>query len=124
MEALRTPIEWNELKPDFGAANGRDPIVHLKSLSGDGTGARLLTEIEVILQAECKAPAEGAKDGLFVWPRLADARLDRMSPEDETLLSRLTSPEEADAMRSAGRWTGWRLAIGRDGTWHSLKKSE
>ena len=41
IEDLRHAIELNELKPDFGAAPGVDPIQHLKSLSRDGTGTEI-----------------------------------------------------------------------------------
>jgi hypothetical protein len=123
IEALREPIEWNELKPDIGVA-GDDPIAHLKAMSGDGTGESLLARVEAILQTDCKAPAAGSEAASFVWPRFADAHLGKLGAEDEALLAKLASPEEIKAMRAAGRWTGWRIAIGRDGTWHSLRKGE
>ena len=121
--ALREAIEWNELRPDFDAA-GADPIAHLKKLSGDDTGNALLAELEAILEADCAAPAADAKAAPFVWPRLADTSFKRLSPDDEAELRKLASPEEIVAMRARGRWTGWRIAIGRDGTWHSLKRGD
>ena len=39
-------------------------------------------------------------------------------------LLQLVGPAEAKAMREKKKWTWWRLTIGADGTWHSLKKGE
>lgn len=125
LEALRGAIEWNEIKPDIegGAANS-DPIAQLVLLSGDGTGKRLLARIEAILEADCKAPPTENVSEPYVWPRFADARFETLSAAEIAELEKLLDPEEIAAMRAADRWTGWRLAIGRDGTWHSLRKGK
>ena len=50
IEALRIPIDWNELRPVFApGAAARDPIEVLKSLSFDGRGREILAILRAVL---------------------------------------------------------------------------
>ncbi len=59
---------------------------------------------------------------VYVWPYLAEVPLDKLSPAQEVELLRLVSPAAAKEMKAARKYAYWRIAIGADGTWHSLRK--
>ena len=127
IEDLQVPIDWNELKPDFAATAVDDPIAFWKKESADGEGREILAVLANILQmrpAELPLGKDIENNIVYVWPYLAEARLDALTPAEEVDLLRLVSPERAKAMRAAKTWTWWRLSIGADGTWHAFKKSE
>ena len=127
IEDLRVPLDWNELKPDVAAPKGEDALAHWKKLSGDGQGREILAVLADILQmrpAELPLGKDLENNIIYVWPYLAEAKLDELTPAQEVDLLRLVTPEQAKAMRQAKKWTWWRLTIGADGTWHSFKKSE
>lgn len=127
IEELRVPLEWNELKPDVAATAVDDPIAYWKITSGDGEGREILAVLANILQmrpAELPLGKDLENNIVYVWPYLAEAKLDGLTPPEEVDLLRLVSPDVAKAMREKKKWTWWRLMIGADGTWHSFKKLE
>jgi hypothetical protein len=127
IEDLRVPLDWNELKPEVAAPAGEDPIVYWKRTSGDGNGREILAVLADILSmraAELPLGKDLENNIIYVWPYLAEAKLDQLTPAQEVDLLRLVSPAEAKAMREKKKWTSWRLTIGADGTWHSFKKGE
>jgi hypothetical protein len=127
IEELAVPLDWNELKPDLGAPQGADLIAHLKKHSGDGEGREILAVLANILEMKPAAVPLGndiENNTIYVWPYLAEAKLDALTPAEEVDLLRLVSSEKAKAMRAAKKWTWWRLSIGADGTWHSFKMQE
>jgi hypothetical protein len=127
IEELRVPLEWNELNPDLAGAAGEDPIAHLKKLSGDGEGVEILAVLADILQmrpAELRQGKDIENNIVYIWPYLAEAKLDSLTPPEQVDLLRLVNPAAAKDMRDKKRWTWWRLAIGADGTWHSFKKQD
>lgn len=127
IEELRVPLDWNEMKPDVTPSVNDDPIAFWKKTSGDGEGREVLAALANMLQMRPAAMPLG-KDPensvIYVWPYLAEAELDALSPPEEVDLLRLVSPEAAKSMRDKKKWTWWRLTIGADGTWHSFKKGE
>jgi hypothetical protein len=126
IEDLVVPLDWNELRPDVAAATGEDPIAYWKKASGDGQGREILAVLADILQVLAELPfgKDLENNIIYVWPYLAEANLDALTPAQEVDLLRLVTPEQAKAMRQKKRWTWWRLTIGADGTWHSFKKAE
>jgi hypothetical protein len=125
IEELAVPLDWNELKPDLGTAPGEDLIAHLKKISGDGEGRELLAVLANILEMKPAALPLGRdieNNTIYVWPYLAESKLEALTPSEQVDLLRLMTPEQAKAMRDAKKWTWWRLTIGADGTWHSFKK--
>jgi hypothetical protein len=127
IEDLIAPLDWNELKPDVGAGAADDPIAYWKKKSGDGAGREILAVLANILEmrpAELPLSNDLENNIIYVWPYLAEAKLDNLSPAEEVDLLRLVPPEKAKAMRDGKKWTWWRLSIGADGTWHSFKKEE
>jgi hypothetical protein len=127
IEDLQVPIDWNELKPDFATTAVDDPIAFWKKESADGEGREILAALANILQmhpAELPLGKDIENNIVYVWPYLAEAKLDALTPAEEVDLLRLVSPDRAKAMRAAKTWTWWRLSIGADGTWHTFKKAE
>jgi hypothetical protein len=127
IDDLIVPYEWNEIKPDLAEKDVEDPIAYWKKISGDGEGREVLAVLANILEmrpAELPLGRDLENNIIYVWPYLAEAKLDQLTPAEEVDLLRLVPPEQAKAMKKAKKWTWWRLAIGADGTWHSFKKGE
>ncbi len=127
IEDLQVPIAWNELPPSFAAEPTPDPIAYWKKQSGDGEGREILAILAGILDAGYAVLPIGKdveNNRLYVWPRFAELPLDKLSAEDEVQVYRLVTPAMLKTMREKKRWTGWRLAIGADGTWHSFSKAD
>jgi hypothetical protein len=126
IEELRHAWELNELKPDLGVTliHG-DPIAHWKRISGDGEGREILAALGEILDAGYVALPLGRdleNNRVYIWPYFAEVALDKLTPAQEVELLRLVSPAALKDMRSAGKYTHWRIAIGADGTWHSFRR--
>jgi hypothetical protein len=121
---LKDAIEWNEMPPDFGAAN-RDPIAYWKKTSADGEGREVLAVIANLLAlppARLALGKDPENTAVYVWPYLAELPADRLTPAEEVDLYRLMPPVAAKAQKSAKKWSWWRLAIGADGTWHTFRR--
>lgn len=121
---LRDAIEWNEMPPDFGAANN-DPITYWKKTSADGEGREVLAVIANLLAlppARLAIGKDPENTSVYVWPYLAELPADRLTSAEEVDLYRLMSPAAAKAQKSAKKWSWWRLAIGADGTWHTFRR--
>ena len=127
IEELRVPLDWNEMKPDVTPNINDDPIAYWKKTSGDGEGREVLAALANMLQmrhASVPLGKDPENNLIYVWPYLAEAKLDALTPAEEVDLLRLVSPEAAKSMREKKKWTWWRLTIGADGTWHSFRKGE
>jgi hypothetical protein len=125
IEVLRHAWELNELKPDLGTASVGDPVAHWRQISGDGEGREILAALAEILDAGYVVLPLGRdleNNRLYVWPYFAEVPLDKLSPAQEVELLRLVSPTALKDMRSAGKYTHWRIVIGADGTWHSFRR--
>jgi hypothetical protein len=122
---LLTPFEWNELSPDIADGRADDPIAHWRATSTDGQGREILAALANVLSVP-PAVLPGGRDiennRVYVWPYLAELPLATLTPAQEVDLYRLVPPAEAKAMKGKGRYTGWRLVIGADGTWISFKR--
>ena len=142
IEELRVPMQWNELPPEIdapaageampqspgaaapaGAAAGKaDPIAQLRRASADGLGHEVLGALAAILEADPAVVPHGRdveNSKLYVWPGFAIRTLSPASPEDRALVERV-SPADTEPSLKAGKYLGWRIVIGADGTWHSL----
>jgi hypothetical protein len=127
IEELRHAYDLNELKPDLGAPGKSDPVAHWKRISGDGQGREVLAALSLILEAGYVVLPLGAdleNNRLYVWPYFAEWPLDRLTPRQEVELLRLVPPAAAREMKEKGKYTHWRLVIGADGTWHTLRKDD
>jgi hypothetical protein len=125
VEDLRRAWELNELKPDLGVASVGDPVAHWKQISGDGEGREILAALGEILDAGYVVLPLGRdleNNRLYIWPYFAEVPLDKLNPAQEVELLRLVSPTALKDMRSAGKYSHWRIVIGADGTWHSFRR--
>jgi hypothetical protein len=125
IEELRHAYELNELKPDLGIGPESDPVAHWKKISGDGQGREILAALAEILETGYVVLPLGRdleNNRIYVWPYFAEMPLDKLTPAQEVELLRLVPPAAAKGMKAARKYTYWRIAIGADGTWHSLRK--
>jgi hypothetical protein len=126
IEELGHAWDLNELKPDVGVALADgDPIAHWKRISGDGEGREILAALGEILDAGYVVLPLGRdleNNRVYVWPYFAEVALDKLTPAQEVEFLRLVSPSALKDMRSVGKYTHWRIAIGADGTWHSFRR--
>jgi hypothetical protein len=125
IEELRHAYELNELKPDLGIGPVSDPVAHWKKISGDGEGREILAALAEILETGYVVLPLGRdleNNRIYVWPYFAEVPLDRLTPAQEVELLRLVEPAAAKKMKATGKYAYWRIAIGADGTWHSLRK--
>ncbi len=126
IEDLSTAVDWNEMKPDLAPGGPvADPIAYWKAQSADGQGRSILAALGNLIETRPGTLAAGKdveNSRVFVWPGFADKPLAKLSPAEEVELYRLAPPAEVAAMKAKGKYAGWRLAIGADGTWHSFRK--
>lgn len=121
IEALRIPVDWNEVRPLFerGAkrAPGEDPVERLKALSFDGKGQEILAVLRNVLRQAFVIETRG-KAQMYVWPAFALKPPADPSPEERQVM--LTCVRFADLGRSdaAGRPPPMRVGIAPDGVWH------
>lgn len=126
LDDLREPLEWNELMPQTSAAADEHPIDHWRRSSADGSGREILQVLASILvlpAAELPLGRDIENNIIYVWPYLAEADLANLTATEAADLKRLVGATAAQSMRSAKKWTWWRLTIGADGTWHSFEKA-
>jgi hypothetical protein len=126
IDDLVVPLDWNEMKPDLGKDAQDDPTAYWKKSTAD-EGREILAVLANILEmkpAELPLGKDLENNIIYVWPYLAEAKLDALTPAEQVDLLRLVPPEKAKEMRESKKWTWWRLSIGADGTWHSFKKPE
>jgi hypothetical protein len=131
--ALRKPIEWNEVPPSFGKgvqAGGRGPamagelIKLFRERSGDGEGRETMGQLLNVLAVGYARVNAGSRQEMFIWPYFAalDPRL--LSAEQEVDAYRVLHASAVREWREKGRYPGWRLGIGPDGTWHYFSGAE
>lgn len=122
IEALRIPIEMNEIPPIFAAEKLSDPIAYLKKQSGDGEGREILAALIELLRTGFVRQNGGTGDEMYVWPYFAEMPLASLTPGQEVELLTLITPERLKAMKQAGKYDHYRLGIAHDGTWHFFRK--
>jgi hypothetical protein len=121
---LDDAVDWNEMKPDLGPAFVSNPVAYWKSLSKDGEGREILDILGKLLAGKPAVVPLGRdieNNRLYVWPAFADTPLSKLSAAEIEALTALTTPDALKSMRETNRYTGWRLVIGADGTWHSFR---
>lgn len=121
IEALRIPIDWNEVRPLFerGVKHplGTDPIEVLKSLSFDGKGREILSLASAVLAQPYVRVKRGPFES-YEWP--AYARQPSPPANEDEARALWACVRFADLARSNadGRPHVMRLGIGADGVWH------
>lgn len=118
IEEMLPVLESNELMPQVSFGGANDPIAYWKESSGDKKGREILAVLVNILSMPYVHTGKGTDTEMYVWPYLAEADLEKLTPDQEVDLYRLVKPTEAKAMREFGGYIWYRLGIGPDGTWH------
>lgn len=123
IEELRTALEWNELPPALAVEKAEDPIAFLKKQSHDGEGREILAVLARLLSVGPARQPLGRdleNNDVYIWPYLAELDIDKLTPTQQVDLYRLVPADVIGQMRTARRWTWYRLVIGADGTWHAF----
>jgi hypothetical protein len=121
VEALRIPIDWNEVRPLFAKGGtfraGTDPVEILKAQSFDGKGREILTIARAVLAQPFVKVTRGPVT-LYEWPAFARRPTPPASVAEAR--ARWNCVRFADLPRSnaEGRPRPMRLAIASDGVWH------
>lgn len=121
VEALRIPIDWNEVRPLFVKSGafpaGTDPIEILRKLSFDGAG-RETVEIARAVLAQPFVKVTRGPVTLYEWPAFARKPTPPATPEDAR--GRWSCVRFRDLARSnaEGKPRPARIGIASDGVWH------
>jgi hypothetical protein len=132
-QQLKKPIEINEVPPSFtrnaphsgnaspaskGPAMAAALIQLFRERSGDGAGRETMGQLINILAVGHARTNIGSAQEMYVWPYFSvlDPRL--LTPEQEVDAHRVMSAYTLREWREKGRYPGWRIGIGPDGTWH------
>ena len=127
IKELLVPIQWNELRPNFGTIDAAKAIPEFKALSVDGEGREILAILTKLLEMPYAIIRQGRdveNNKIYVWPYLAELPLKKLTPEQQVQLLQIIPRADYKAMKEAGKYTYWRVAIGADGTWHEFVKQE
>lgn len=122
MNPMLEIAEQNEVwpVPDFGPdADYEEAPIHSWVKQSQGTEGRyiLAQMIEVLSLPYAKKRLTADVD-LYIWPYFAEADLSYPCTEDMIDLLKIVPPAEYKTIRETGKYTGYQLAIGTDGTWH------
>ena len=124
IEALRSPIEWNELTPLFDHGRnsplhmvpGTDPIEFLKKLSFDPRGNEILRLLITVFESPFCQMRLGTSLS-YVWPAFAFVP-DAPDVEEKLRRLRYLRFADLDKVGADGIPLYYRANIGADGTWH------
>lgn len=121
IEALRIPIDWNEVRPLFerGARRppGEDPIERLKALSFDGKGQEILTLLRNVLRQAFVIETRG-RTQMYVWPAFALRPPMDPSPDERQIMLACVRFADLGRADGSGRPPPMRIGISADGVWH------
>src|SRR5271166_5200389 len=118
IEELRIPIDMNELHPVFSKDRIPQPIAYLKSVSADGNGREMLAILFNLLTTGYAIKNAGTKNEMIVWPYHAAIPLSGLTPSQEVEIYRFLPPARLKEMIARGKYSYYRVGIGRDGVWH------
>lgn len=123
IEALRIPIDWNELRPLFerGARRppGEDPVARLKALSADSAGQEILSLLRAVLR-QAFVKVERGPTTLYVWPAFALRPPADPTPQEREIMLTCVRFADLSNPKADGKATPMELAIGADGVWHTF----
>jgi hypothetical protein len=122
VESLRVPIEMNELPPMLASEKVKDPMLYWREISGDGEGREVMATLIELFRAGFARKAGGTENEMYVWPYFAEMPLDKLTPAQEVELLTIVPPARMKEMRQKGKYDHYRIAIAKDGTWHSFMK--
>ncbi|WP_280775217.1 hypothetical protein [Rhizobium sp. SG_E_25_P2] len=94
-----------------------DPIVALKSVSGDPNGREILAIMLDILSTGAALVDKDTPDAQYVWPYFAEKSLDNLSPPEQVELYRIVTASDVADMKEFGGYNFYRIGITPDGKW-------
>lgn len=117
IEAMRTVLESNELKPMVAAAHVADPIAYWKEQSVDGSGRDVLAAMLSLLDSGFVLTGKD-HDAMYVWPYFAEVDITKLTPAQEVEFYRAVPPKRVKAMKKKGKYSYYRLGVSPSGVWH------
>jgi len=118
VEALRVPVEMNEIPPMVAKEKISDAIAYWRKIGRDGEGREILAIMVELFRTGFVRKAPGTGDEMYIWPYFAEIPLDKLTPAQEVELLTLVTPDQLKAMRASGKYDHYRIGIAHDGTWH------
>jgi len=122
VENLRVPIDMNELPPMLAAEKIKDPMAYWREISGDGQGREVMATLIQLFRTGFARKGAGTENELYVWPYFAEMPLNALTPAQEVELLTIVPPARMKEMREKGTYDHFRIAIAKDGTWHSFMR--
>jgi hypothetical protein len=116
-QQLKIIIDGNDGAPDFGQAEGADPLTALLSQSGDEGGREILAILSEVLEAGYVHLDVGTPQELYVWPYFAQYPIDKLTPPQLVELFRLVYAGDYEEMLDYGHYTYFRAGITPSGQW-------
>src|SRR5688572_11502178 len=104
IDAMRVPVEMNEIPPVIAAEKTGDPIAYWRKISGDGEGREILAVLIQLFRSGFVRQGQGTNEELYIWPYFAETPLDQLTPAQEVELLTLVPPERFKAMKQAGKY--------------------
>ncbi len=125
IDDLKTVFEMSTTHPDLGIGGDNDPIAAMKAASADGEGREFLAALAEVLSfppATLPLGKDIENNLVYIWPYLAERPLDSLTGAETVDLYRMVPPPKVVEMREKKRWMWWRLVIGADGSWQTMRK--
>ncbi|MFM2280667.1 MAG: hypothetical protein RLZZ444_2898 [Pseudomonadota bacterium] len=118
VERLR-PLLGNAKEPTQIAIGDapEDPILGIKSISGDPDGREILAIMLDILSTGAALVDKGTPNETYVWPYFAEKSLDKLSPPEIVELYRIVTAADVVDMKEFGGYNFYRIGISADGKW-------
>lgn len=126
LEALRMPIEMNEMPPSFGATaiDTADPVEQLRSLSPSGEDEEILNALFDTLTSGFVHVGQNTPYEAFVWPYFAYYPISSLNSEQREELRQLLPPEVYQKTMQSGQYSYFILGISPDGVWQYFFKEQ
>jgi hypothetical protein len=121
VEALRIPIDWNEVRPLFAKSGafkaGTDPIEILKALSFDGKGRETIAILRAVLAQPYVKIVRGPVT-LYEWPAFGRQYTPPVSEDEAQARWRCVRFADLARANAEKRLRPTRLGVASDGVWH------
>jgi hypothetical protein len=123
-EALRVPIDMNEVRPMFGQGKNADAVAFLRQRSGDGEGREMLAILVQLLRTGYVRKDAGTPGEMIIWPYFAEVPLEKLTPAQQVELLTLVPPARVKEMRAKGKYDYYRIGVSAKGVWHYFQPAE
>jgi hypothetical protein len=117
VEKLRPIFEANQELPQLGLSENDDPVVQLKSMSGDPDGREILAILIEVLDAGYVHVDAGTPEEMYVWPYFARYPLDKLDGPQMVELFKLLTAGDYEDMKIYGTYLFYRVGIAPNGVW-------